>query len=69
MRLQDSLRALIAFAVLLPLPVLAQKTITTVAGGRPNKVLADGASIGSPTGAVRDSHGITYIAESNLVPR
>ena len=67
MRLQDSLRALIAFAVLLPLPVLAQKTITTVAGGRPNKVLADGASIGSPTGAVRDSHGITYIAESNLV--
>lgn len=67
MRLRGSLKVLIASAALLPLPAWAQNTITTVAGGRPNNVPANGASIGSPISAVRDSRGTTYIAESNLI--
>jgi sugar lactone lactonase YvrE len=67
MRLPDNLKALIACTVLLPLPALAQNAITTVVGGRPSNVPANAASIGSPIGAVRDSHGTTYIAESNLI--
>jgi len=54
-------------AALLPLPVLAQNTITTLVGGRPNNVPATGASIGTPLSAVRDSHGTTYISQSNLI--
>jgi len=69
MRLHHSLclKVLIASAALLPLPVFAQNTITTVAGGRPNNVPANETSIGSPVAAVRDSHGTTYISESNLI--
>ena len=67
MRFQDSLKVLIATAAILPLPAFAQNTITTVAGGRPNNVPANEASIGSPISAVRDLHDTTYIAESNLI--